>query len=154
MSSPIAPPAPARPAGGGGLPARRAVIRLAWRLFRREWRQQFLVLALLTVAVAATTVGAGLAGTSSQSSASMFGTANRLITLSGSAPNIAADVATAKRAFGTVEVIEHQQVAVPGSAIPIDLRRQDPHGVFGHPTLRLDAGRYPSGPDEVAVTAG
>ena len=29
----------------GGMPARRAVIRWAWRLFRREWRQQLLVLA-------------------------------------------------------------------------------------------------------------
>jgi hypothetical protein len=30
----------------GGMAARRAVIRWAWRLFRREWRQQLLVLAL------------------------------------------------------------------------------------------------------------
>ena len=37
----------------GGVAARRAVVRWAWRLFRREWRQQVLVLALLTVAVAA-----------------------------------------------------------------------------------------------------
>ena len=37
----------------GGVPARRAVVRWAWRLFRREWRQQILVLTLLTVAVAA-----------------------------------------------------------------------------------------------------
>jgi putative ABC transport system permease protein len=33
--------------GHGGMPARRAVVRWAWRLFRREWRQQSLVLALL-----------------------------------------------------------------------------------------------------------
>ena len=37
----------------GGVPARRAVIRWAWRLFRREWRQQLLVLTLLMIAVAA-----------------------------------------------------------------------------------------------------
>jgi len=37
----------------GGVPARRAVARWAWRLFRREWRQQVLVLALLTFTVAA-----------------------------------------------------------------------------------------------------
>jgi len=29
-------------------------MRWAWRLFRREWRQQVLVLALLTLAVAVT----------------------------------------------------------------------------------------------------
>ena len=35
----------------GGVPARRAVIHWSWRLFRREWRQQLLVLALIVVAV-------------------------------------------------------------------------------------------------------
>ena len=29
--------------GNGGVAARRAVVRWAWRLFRREWRQQLLV---------------------------------------------------------------------------------------------------------------
>src|SRR6202050_5921233 len=43
---------------GSGIVARRAVIRWGWRLFRREWRQQLLVLGLLTVAVAATIWGA------------------------------------------------------------------------------------------------
>jgi putative ABC transport system permease protein len=147
-------PAPARPAKGGGLPARRAILRWAWRLFRREWRQQLLVLTLLTVALAATTVGMGLAATSHSSSlASTFGTADHLITLSGSDPSLAADIAATKRAFGTVEVIEHQKVAVPGLADTIDLRAQEPNGVFSHPALRLVAGRYPTGPDEVAVTA-
>src|SRR5258708_27595402 len=41
----------------GGIVARRAVIRWGWRLFRREWRQQLLVLGLLTVAAAATSRG-------------------------------------------------------------------------------------------------
>src|SRR5271155_5030001 len=45
----------------GGLPARRAVTHWAWRLFRREWRQQFLILALITVAVAATILGSSVA---------------------------------------------------------------------------------------------
>jgi hypothetical protein len=51
---------PAR-ADDGGVPARRAVIRWAWRLFRREWRQQLLILGLIVVAVAATFVGAAVA---------------------------------------------------------------------------------------------
>ena len=33
----------------GGAPARRAVVRWSWRLFRREWRQQLTVIGLLTV---------------------------------------------------------------------------------------------------------
>ena len=48
-------------AAEGGVPARRAVSRWAWRLFRREWRQQLLVLSLIVVAVAATVVGAAVA---------------------------------------------------------------------------------------------
>ena len=48
-------------AGNGGVPARRAVIRWSWRMFRREWRQQTLVLALIVVALAATVVGAAVA---------------------------------------------------------------------------------------------
>ena len=36
------------------------MIRWGWRLFRREWRQQLLVLGLLTVAVAATIWGASV----------------------------------------------------------------------------------------------
>ena len=51
------PMAPAE-AGSGGVAARRAVMRWAWRLFRREWRQQFLILSLIVVATAAVIVGA------------------------------------------------------------------------------------------------
>ena len=40
-----------------GVAARRAVIRWAWRMFRREWRQQILVIALLTVAAAEAAIG-------------------------------------------------------------------------------------------------
>ena len=127
-------------------------MRWALRTFRREWRQQLLVLALLTVAVAATTVGMGLAANTRSSEEATFGTSNLLITLPGSEPNLAADVAAEKTSFGSVEVIEHQAVAVPGSVNPIDLRAEDPLGAYSHPMLRLDAGRYPSGPDEVAVT--
>ena len=36
---------PARPrTGNGGAPARRAVVRWAWRMYRREWRRQALIL--------------------------------------------------------------------------------------------------------------
>ena len=48
-----------------GAPARKAMARWAWRLFRREWRSQALVLALLIVAIAATTVGLGVASNAS-----------------------------------------------------------------------------------------
>ena len=55
---------PAPPgAGTAGVPARRAVIRWALRLLRREWRQQVLILALITVAVAATFMASAVATT-------------------------------------------------------------------------------------------
>ena len=34
----------------------------------------------------------------------------------------------------------------------MDLRAEDPNGKYGDPTLRLVAGRYPTGPDDVAMT--
>ena len=42
-------------------PARRAVVRWAWRMFRREWRQQLARARLLTVAVAAAVAGSAMA---------------------------------------------------------------------------------------------
>src|SRR5258705_8684481 len=89
--------------GHGGMPARRAVVRWAWRLFRREWRQQSIVLALLLVAVAATTVGLGVAA-NVPSEASVFGTANHLATLSSTGTQLDADLATLRSSYGTIDV--------------------------------------------------
>jgi putative ABC transport system permease protein len=138
--------------GHGGMPARRAVVRWAWRLFRREWRQQSIVLALLLLAVAATTVGLGI-GANAPSQATVFGTADHLVTLVSTGTQLDADLATLRSSFGTVDVIEHQKkIPVPGSANGIDLRAQDPNGTYGRTMLRLDSGRWPQGPDEIAVT--
>ncbi len=70
--------------GNGGVPARRAMVRWAWRLFRREWRQQFLILALIIVAVAATFVGAAVATNAPAPAKAGFGTAGALATFQGS----------------------------------------------------------------------
>ena len=70
----LAPPGDARPSDGG-VPARRAVVRWAWRLFRREWRQQFPILALIVVAVVATIVGSAVATNTPQPANFGFGTA-------------------------------------------------------------------------------
>ncbi|HKN90570.1 MAG TPA: FtsX-like permease family protein, partial [Acidimicrobiia bacterium] len=134
--------------GGGRGAARRAVVRWAWRLFRREWRQQLLVLALLTVAVAATTAGVALATTATPAAETTF-------TLPGSDPQLAADVAAMRQTLGSVEVFAHQRVAVPGSVATVDLRAQDVTvGQAGAKSRRLLAGRYPTGASEVAVTHG
>jgi len=145
---------PAVPAAGeGGAPARRAMVRWAWRLFRREWRRQALVLVLLVVAIAAMTVGLGVASNTSNLKADpTFGTANTIIRLSGSDPSLAADIAAIRDRFGTIDVVAHRAIPIPGSVSTLDVRAEDPHGPYGHVMLRLDAGRYPTSPGEVALT--
>jgi putative ABC transport system permease protein len=145
-----APPSPAR----GGPPARRAIRRWAWRLLRREWRQQVLILALLMVAVAATTVGLGLVINVQPGDRGALGSADaRVDIVNPGAHGVVMDTTDARQRFGTVEAIAHEAVPVPGSITPVDLRAQDPHGVFGAPMLRLVSGHYPVGPAQAAVTA-
>jgi putative ABC transport system permease protein len=140
-------------AANGGVPARRAVIRWAWRMFRREWRQQLLVLALIVVALAATVVGAAVATNTPPPAGAGFGTANDMATFPGG-PKLASQIAALQHRFGRVDVIENQAIAIPGSINTYDLRAQDPRGPFGQPMLSLVAGHYPAGPGQVAVTAG
>ena len=138
-------------AGNGGLPARRALVRWAWRLFRREWRQQVLVLALLVAAVAGAAFAESIGPSAAGSLDGTFGTANFRAHVPADPAAAAADIAAAQARFGTVEVIATQHIPIPGSARTVDLRAQDPHGPFAHGMVRLLAGRYPTGPDEVAV---
>jgi putative ABC transport system permease protein len=146
---------PARAAAGnGGVPARRAVVRWAWRLFRREWRQQLLVLSLIAVAVAATIVGAAVATNTPSPAGAGFGTARDLATLQGTGPQLATQIAGLRHRFGRVDVIENQTIAIPGSIDTYDLRAQNPRGPFGQPMLSLVSGHYPAGPGQVAVTGG
>jgi putative ABC transport system permease protein len=138
-------------AAGGGAPARRAVIRWAWRLFRREWRQQLLILALLTVAVAATILAAAIGTNVPPPANAGFGTADHRAGINGPDPAVATQVAAIRLAVGPVDVIEDQPLAT-GLAQGAILRAQDPHGAYGTPMLALVNGRYPTGPDEVAMT--
>ncbi len=139
--------------GNGGVPARRAVIRWAWRMFRREWRQQLLVLALIIVAVAATIVGAAVATNTPPQPNSGFGTAHDQAIYSGG-PHVASQIAALQHRFGPADVIENQALSIPGSIDTFDLRAQNPHGPFGQPMLALVSGHYPAGPHQVAVTDG
>jgi len=142
---------PARAGRDGGLPARRAVLRWAWRMFRGEWRQQFLMLALITVAVGATVLGAAVAADTPPPAGAGFGTAADLATFGGG-PQLAGHIAALRQRFGRVDVIENQAVAVPGSIQTYNLRAQDPRGPFGQPMLSLVSGSYPAGPGQAALT--
>jgi putative ABC transport system permease protein len=137
----------------GGLPARRAVVRWAWRLFRREWRQQFLILALITVAVAGTIVGSAVAMNNPPPHDAGFGTARYSVSLGSNDARTAGIIARLKH-VGPVDLIENETLTIPGSIDTYQLRSQDPHGPFGGPMLSLTTGHYPSGSNQVAVTSG
>jgi putative ABC transport system permease protein len=141
-------------AGSGGVAARRAVIFWAWRLFRREWRQQLLVLGLIIVAVAATIVASAVAADTPPAANSGFGTATDMATFQAPDPHLASQIAALRHRFGRVDVIENQAIAIPGSVSTYQLRAQNPHGPFGQPMLSLVSGHYPSGPGQVALTSG
>jgi putative ABC transport system permease protein len=136
----------------GGVPARRAVVRWGFRLFRREWRQQLLVFGLLTVAMAAMVMGSAVATAApGQPGEATFGTATAMITLPGSDPRLAADVAAIRQRHGTVDVIENENLST-GTTQDVQLRAEDPRAAFGSPMLALVSGRYPAAPGQVALT--
>jgi len=136
----------------GGVPARRAVMRWAWRMFRREWRQQLLVLALITVSVGAVVIGAAVATTTPPPANSGFGTAQDLATFQSPGARLASQIASLEQRFGRVDVIENEAMAIPGSVNGFDLRAQNPDGAFGQPMLSLVSGHYPTAANQVALT--
>jgi putative ABC transport system permease protein len=141
-------------ASNGGVPARRAVIRWAWRLFRREWRQQLLVLGLIVVAVGATIIGSAVATNTPPAAGAGFGTADDMASFQAPDPHLASQIAALQHRFGRTDVIENQTIAIPGSVNTYQLRAQNPHGPFGQPLLGLVSGHYPAGPGQVALTSG
>ena len=129
-------------------------MRWGWRLFRREWRQQLLVLGLLTVAVAATIWGASVV-TNTQlpnPNYATLGTAAASVTLPGTDPHLAADIAAIQDHWGPADLIENQDIAT-GTTQPVQLRAESPHGHYNSPLLGLVSGTYPAGPGQVALTS-
>ena len=139
----------------GGVAARRAVVRWAGRMFRREWRPQVLVVTLLTVAVAAAIGSITIAYNAVPADDGDFGSANQVLTFDGSEPHkLQAGLDSAKTSFGTIDAIGHRSVQVPGSVEPLDYRSQVPGGAYGGELLALRRGSYPVGPGQVGVTDG
>jgi putative ABC transport system permease protein len=129
--------------------------RWAWRLLRREWRQQILVLALLTLAVAAAAFSVSAAYNVASLPGPQFGSANHLLQFPAADPKAAAaDIAAARKAFGTIEVIGRRFAPIPGSSQTVEFRAQNPRGPYSGPMLALRQGRYPAGAGQVAVTSG
>ena len=138
----------------GGVAARRAVTRWAGRMFRREWRQQFLVVTLLAVAVAAAIASITIVYNTAPADNAEHGSASYILSFDGTNPNVEAELTAARNYFGTIEVIRHRSVPIPGSVDSVEFRGQDPHGAYASELLAVRQGRYPNGPREVAVTDG
>ena len=124
-------------------------------MFRREWRQQILVIALLSVAVAAAISSVTIAYNSGSADDAEFGSASHLLRFDGTDPRaLEAGLDSARKWFGTTEVIGYRSFAVPGSVDTVEFRAQDPRGAFGSALLALRRGSYPVGPRQVALTDG
>lgn len=146
------PAAHAAPPSDGGAPARRAVSRWAWRLFRREWRQQLLVLSLIVVALGATVVGAAVAIDSTVPANAGFGTATDMATFTSAGPRMSAELAMIKARYGRTDVIENEAQPIAGSVGSYQLRAQDPKGPFGRPMLSLLSGHFPATAGQTDLT--
>jgi putative ABC transport system permease protein len=139
----------------GGAAGRRVVTRWARRLLRREWRQQILVLALLTLTVGAAAFGVSAAYDVTSLPNSQFGSAEYLLRFTGAGQQtVTADIARARKAFGAIQVIGRQFARVPGSTQTVEYRALSPDGPYSGPMIALVQGHYPSGAGQVAVTTG
>ena len=125
-----------------------------WRLLRREWRQQLLILALITVAVAATWWGLG--GRDHHAEPGDRCLRHR------AGPRHVHRAGLARRRGDRVDLspLRHgrrdREPDVPGPRLDPDLQsaRPNPRGPFGQPMLSLISGQFPVGADQVAVTSG
>lgn len=139
----------------GGVAGRVAVVRWSWRMLRREWRRQVLLVGLIAAVAGAAVCALPAAAAYGDDPAGTFGSARQSVHLEaagGAVDALRREIAGARSALGTVQVIAHRQVPVPGSAAALDLRAQDPHGPYGGGRLRLLDGRWPGSPGEIALT--
>jgi putative ABC transport system permease protein len=147
---------PAKAGSGPGVVApRRALVRWAWRSFRREWRQQALVVALLAVAVAAAVGSTTIVYNTAPADDAELGSASHLLRFDAADPRkLAAGLAAAKRSFGTTDVVARGYSTVPGGVERVNYAALDPRGPYVGALLSLRRGSYPERADQVAVTDG
>jgi putative ABC transport system permease protein len=113
------------------------------------------VLTLLTVSVAAAIGSITIAYNSVPANDGVFGSADYVLDFDGSDPRkLETGLDSARKSFGTIDVIGHRSVRVPGAVETIDYRTQDPEGAYSGDLLSLGRGSYPVGRSQVAVTDG
>src|SRR5215470_1736638 len=120
---------------------RRVIIRWALRMFRREWRQQLLVVALLAVAVAAAVASITVVYNTAPADNARFGSADHSLKFDAADPRqLAAGLAAARRWFGTTDSIVQSYSHVPGSVERVYYYGADPSGPYVHGLLALRRG--------------
>jgi putative ABC transport system permease protein len=122
-------------------------------MYRREWRQQVLVIALLTFTVSGALLGVSVVYNTPGSLDARFGTADMLIRYGAADPQeLSSQIAYTRTQLGTADVIGHRSTTIPGLTRPVEVRAQDPNGPYGATMLRLVSGRYPAAAGEAAAT--
>ena len=125
------------------------MLRWGWRLFRREWRQQLLILSSSSSPWPpwwsvrpwrSTHHHRPTPGTAPPTTwrPSPPAPSHPTCTLGGRHRSPRWSTTTAR-----VQVIENETFNVPGSTQTYQLRSQDPHGPFGGPMLQLLSGQLP-----------
>ena len=139
----------------GGVAARRAVVRWAWRMFRREWRQQILVRRAPR--------RRGRGRDRQRHDRLQLGRRRRRRVRLGQPParvrrrrsaKSSRRASTPQEAFGTIDVIGHRSFAVPGGVETVEFRAQDPRRRVRGRAARAPPRQLPGGPRQVAVTDG
>ncbi len=130
---------------------RRFLWRWSARLLRREWRQHAVIVGLLGVGVA---IGVGSLVAVFNLAAppgGTYGTGQVRASVLGDNGAVRSALIDQDHRFG---LIETATVPVPGSAVRVEVRVQEPDDPVARPLLDLVAGRWPEGDGEVAVTDG
>ena len=112
------------------------------------------MLGLLTVAVAATIWGTSVVTNwqLGNPNYATYGTAAALVTLPGTDPYLAADIAAIQGRWGPADLIENQNIPT-GTTQSVQLRAENTHGHYNSPLVSLVSGTYPAGPGQVALTS-
>ena len=138
------------------LAARRAVVRWSWRMFRREWRQQLLVLSLLTLTVAGSIFGAVAARSLAPDRDGEFGTRDPHAHARRASDPAELD-ADPRRAARPVRPDRRDRPAggspCRARSTPSSTAARIPTGPTARRCSALRSGRYPRG-DEIALTDG
>lgn len=134
-------------------PGRRAVLRWAWRLARRETRGPLLLVTLLSLACAVSVGGLTAAHQlAAAADVGEFGTSSAVLDLTQTDErSLSLDVPAARSQLGAVDVVRRQSLTVPGLFEPVELRQQAVPGHFTRPLVTVVRGRLPTTSSEVAL---